>query len=87
LAARRWLSCCRVFQAVRMRWLRTMSRVVVDAEHSVDVDQKKWPQTFTVHTAHRSQNVGPRRPCTSARSSHSESALPKPSRPCSDSAA
>jgi hypothetical protein len=42
-----------------------------------------------VHCPHRasSQHVGPRRPCTSARSSHSESALPKPSRPCSDSAA
>jgi len=29
--ARRWLSSCRAFQAVMMRWLRTMSRVVVNS--------------------------------------------------------
>jgi hypothetical protein len=29
LAARRWLSCCRAFQACRIRWLRMVSRTVV----------------------------------------------------------
>ena len=30
-AARRWFSSCRVFQAVRMRWLRARSSVVVNS--------------------------------------------------------
>jgi hypothetical protein len=30
-AARRWFSSCRVFQAARMRWLRAMSRVMVNS--------------------------------------------------------
>jgi len=31
LAARRWLSSCRVFQAARMRWLRTVSSAAVNS--------------------------------------------------------
>ena len=38
LAARRWSSSCRVFQAVRIRWLRTMSRVVVNSMRGASVE-------------------------------------------------
>jgi hypothetical protein len=43
-AARRWFSSCRVFQAGRMRWLRTTSSTVVDSVRGVRPMRRHQPR-------------------------------------------
>jgi len=43
-AARRWFSSCRVFQAARMRWLRTASRVVTNSMRGVRPMRRHQPR-------------------------------------------
>ncbi len=47
-AARRWFSSCRVFQAARMRWLRTMSRVVVNSIRGARPIRRHQPRADVV---------------------------------------
>src|SRR5579859_1423745 len=47
-AARRVLSCCRVFQAARMGWLRTMSRVVVNSISGVRPMRRHQPRVMSL---------------------------------------
>jgi site-specific recombinase XerD len=44
LAARRWFSSCRAFQAARMRWLRTMSRVVMHRIRGTPQSRRRGPK-------------------------------------------
>jgi hypothetical protein len=48
LAARRWVSCCRAFQAARMRWLRTMSRVVMHSIRGVRPMRRHQPRLMSL---------------------------------------
>src|SRR5262249_24505042 len=47
-AARRALSCCRVFQAARMRWLRTMSSTVADSIRGARPMRRHQPRLMSL---------------------------------------
>ena len=48
LAARRWFSPCRVFQAARMRWLRAMSSAVVNSIRGVGPIRRHQPRAIVL---------------------------------------
>src|SRR5690349_21628513 len=47
-AARRAVSCCRVLQAARMRWLRAISRVVVNSMRGARPMRRHQPRAMVL---------------------------------------